>query len=367
MAHNDQLPFVFGENSVSVASFTVKCLDGLPPAPVFIIDEDGDLILQVGSEAQGNQRKTSAFRVCSKTLSRSSPVMKKMLYGGFAESKPPGDQPWTVHLPEDNPEALEVLLNIIHSRFDRVTSKVINIDDLYNITILTDKYDLTRMLQPWVEKWRDGAGMNESSLTGSLSESKHLEKKLWITWDLGDLKNFELLVGRIASICEIDSNGKLTRLHMGKKKISTWFHNVTEPPDIQELIVNTRMRKIEDLLARMNMTVAGLIQWAPGELDCKQGISSCNATILGSIIRSLAKDGLWPIPDPSKFNKSVTYLLKLLKLLDISTSDRHWSCKEMVTLWKDNITTDIQPQLSDMHKRHCLEQAKKSGLNVYGD
>ncbi|KAK8054146.1 hypothetical protein PG996_013447 [Apiospora saccharicola] len=52
------------------------------------------------------------FQVSSRTLTRASSVWKKMLFGGFAESKPKeGD--WIVSLPDDSPEAMSTLLGTV--------------------------------------------------------------------------------------------------------------------------------------------------------------------------------------------------------------------------------------------------------------
>jgi hypothetical protein len=48
--------------------------------PTIYLDKDGDLRLQVGSETGGDVQN---FVVCSRTMGRSSPVWKAMLFGGF--------------------------------------------------------------------------------------------------------------------------------------------------------------------------------------------------------------------------------------------------------------------------------------------
>ncbi len=51
-----------------------------------------------------------------------------MLSGPWAEAAAAQDaDDWTIDLPEDNPEALETLLSILHGSFDSVP-KVISLD-----------------------------------------------------------------------------------------------------------------------------------------------------------------------------------------------------------------------------------------------
>ena len=95
------------------------------------LDSSGDLRLQVGPKQQD-------YVVCSKTMERTSTVWKKMLSGGFAESKPLNtDTKWVVALPEDKPEPMLVVLNIIHSRFSFVPEKL-TVLELYYILVLTE-------------------------------------------------------------------------------------------------------------------------------------------------------------------------------------------------------------------------------------
>lgn len=75
-----------------------------------VMDPVGDLILRVGSNSNFSIKN---FKVCSSSLRRASPVQKKMLFGPGRESQrdPSG---WLVELPDDDPAAMHVLLDIIH-------------------------------------------------------------------------------------------------------------------------------------------------------------------------------------------------------------------------------------------------------------
>ncbi|KAB5545489.1 hypothetical protein GE09DRAFT_1060951 [Coniochaeta sp. 2T2.1] len=94
-------------------------------------DRDGDLRLEVGPEE-------ATYVVCSRTLSRASPVFKAMLYGSFAEAKPADPKKtWIVKLPEDDPPALATLLNIMYGAFGKVPNNPTELE-LYGITLLTE-------------------------------------------------------------------------------------------------------------------------------------------------------------------------------------------------------------------------------------
>ncbi|KAK0643934.1 hypothetical protein B0T16DRAFT_460026 [Cercophora newfieldiana] len=71
------------------------------------------------------------FLVCSNTLRRSSKAWNAMLFGKFAEARPVQGE-WTVSLPEDNPAALLVVLDMIHGNHEQVSPRP-SLDEMYEI------------------------------------------------------------------------------------------------------------------------------------------------------------------------------------------------------------------------------------------
>ncbi|KAI1488957.1 hypothetical protein F5X96DRAFT_44209 [Biscogniauxia mediterranea] len=355
-----------GEKPANDSRATTNCPCLLP---ALSIDEDGDLTLQVGEcqcsrigekMQEGHEKELSygAFTVCSKVISRASPVMKKMLYGGFSESKNSGNHPWTIRLPEDNPKALEVILNIIHLRFDQVSSSVTTFDAIYDITVLTDKYDLTRVIRPWVGEWRNIA-MGDKLL---LTIERYFEKRLWIAWELGDLKDFCAII-QFMSLCScINSDGVLRCINLWALNSYKRLHDFPEPLEAYETISSTRLRIIKELLTHVDNLVSGLIRRERGKLCCHGGDSHCDATVLGSLIQSLAGAKLWPIPKPSAYDRSPHDLFHSIKTLTVVNSCSFGHCRPTNLSTLQNPIVDKRLRLSDMQKRHCFEQGKKSGI-----
>ncbi|RYP41214.1 hypothetical protein DL768_010529 [Monosporascus sp. mg162] len=128
-----------------------------PPDPSISRGGRGSRMVTDGKRGRGALARLGKYRspravtyvVFSKTLSRSSPVFKRLLYGGFAESKKleAGGQ-WTVCLPEGEPAPMETILNVDHGRFDQVPIKWDTVKDFYLLTVLTNKYGLTHLLRP---------------------------------------------------------------------------------------------------------------------------------------------------------------------------------------------------------------------------
>lgn len=164
--------------------------------PVTYFDPDGDLRLQVGPD------KANCV-VCSRTLCRASAVWKKMLNGPFLESRPK-DGEWIVELPEDDYKALTLVLNVIHFHFDRIPDPATpTVEDLFNLTILTDKYDLTHLLRPWAKSWT-------KSWTWCLQLTwRHDLRLLWVAWELGHAQLFRQVAQSVVLDVFLDQTGAL--------------------------------------------------------------------------------------------------------------------------------------------------------------
>ncbi|KAM0226668.1 hypothetical protein ACHAPO_012167, partial [Fusarium lateritium] len=153
-------------------------------------DKHGDIKLCVG------KTNPATFKACSRALARTSPVFDRMLYGGFIESKKPDNGEWVVSLPEDKATAMALFLHISHGQFDRIP-RTLSIDDLYDLTVLSNYYDGTRMLEPWMGRWmhsiEDNAKQSNETMT----------KYLWITFEFGFKDSF----ARMARHMIMESDG----------------------------------------------------------------------------------------------------------------------------------------------------------------
>lgn len=125
--------------TIKTPTTIVKVLDAIK------IDEDGDLEILVGAG-----ETAQSFIVCAKTLGRHSQVFKRMLFGGFKESKPSesdgGD--WVVELPDDEAKPFQILLDIVHGWFEQVP-ELLTLDELTALLVLMEKYDVTSLTRPW--------------------------------------------------------------------------------------------------------------------------------------------------------------------------------------------------------------------------
>ncbi|KAI0014948.1 hypothetical protein F4780DRAFT_773877 [Xylariomycetidae sp. FL0641] len=347
----------------------MKCSQCVAPAPV-TIDEDGDLLLEVGQfqcphvVAEDERLRTSSgtFRVCSRTLSRCSPVMKKMLFGGFSEARRPSGQAWKIQLPEDDAKAMEVILNIIHSHFERIPTTDMSLDTLYGITVLTDKYNLTRLLRPWVQQWdyitKNDLGCGENM---DRSDEGYLEKRIWLAWELGDEERLQQFARDMAQFSNVDEDGAL----VNETNQVYRFDGLLDPPELLDLISHTRLQMLKAILGYMDEAVNCLVKGTLGHLQCREprrGADPCHAVLLGSAIRALCAKGMWPLPEPDSVLASPNNTLRKLKLLNVFGAKGHTTCWTRFTVEIDRVARGVPLSLREVHQRHCAEQAKKSGF-----
>ncbi|KAK1995871.1 hypothetical protein LX36DRAFT_672134 [Colletotrichum falcatum] len=147
--------------------------------PPLTCDPRGDLTLRIGKRD---------IIVCSRTLTRSSAVFRAMILTGFAESKPAGESTWTVDLPDDEFHPTLLLLTIIHGNFASVPEKLKS-EELYQLLVVADKYDMIHALKPMVPTWYR-PDKEATTIAGN-------EIFLWIAWVLGDKKTSKILLSSL--------------------------------------------------------------------------------------------------------------------------------------------------------------------------
>lgn len=125
-----------------------------------------------------------------------------MLYGPFKEAQQPASptESWIVELPEDGPDATEILFNIIHSHFGRIPN-VLSLQELVGILVVAEKYDMIQLLRPWIKDW----------FTPHCKDVKPNDFALMLctTWHLGDAATFTNIATKMCVDCGINSSGQL--------------------------------------------------------------------------------------------------------------------------------------------------------------
>ncbi|KIW03324.1 uncharacterized protein PV09_05535 [Verruconis gallopava] len=146
-----------------------------------VFDRDGDVLLAV-QPFQRNGSSLAQFQVSSKALSLGSPVFKAMFSGKFMENANSAAGLRAASLQDDDPEALMLLCNIAHLRFNMVPKKL-SLDALFNLAVISDKYDTVGMVKPFITQHCD-------FYRNIMTEAGN-EVYFYITWALGLVDDFK--------------------------------------------------------------------------------------------------------------------------------------------------------------------------------
>ena len=165
------------------------------------IDPDGDIFLLVGSSAcivddqsnidgsmsdKADESPDVRMRVSSKHLALSSRVFKSMLQPGFLHGDKLRSQGHAIlSLPDDNPAATLILMNLIHGKIRKVPLKV-DVGMLSQLAILVDKYELLEITEIIQTFWFKEL---EQSIPQELDEA--LFPWIGISWVFGKEEMFK--------------------------------------------------------------------------------------------------------------------------------------------------------------------------------
>ena len=227
-----------------------------------IIDNDGDLVLRVGEECTS---PTMEFLVCSSTMRRASPVWKKMLFGGFQESKP-AEGDWVVALPDDKPDVLTTLLNVVHANF-RETYRPLDVAGIYEHVVLMDKYDIIRFIQPWRDAW-----MDKVKEVANADEADILCMAAYIALQMGAESQAYSILCAISKFITVDEKNNLVPLEaklldsldtIGRYSVSGAMH----PLDPLSSRVSTRLIDTGILREMREARIQGMLESAKTAID----------------------------------------------------------------------------------------------------
>ncbi|EFQ36412.1 uncharacterized protein GLRG_11540 [Colletotrichum graminicola M1.001] len=242
------------------------------------VDPDGDLVLRAGQQTGLPER---SFRVCANALRRSSQVWKKMLFGPFKESKPAFGT-WLVHLPDDDPDALEIVLNIIHANFPLVPATP-GLAELYEIFQMANKYDMVPALKPWANAWLDVA---ESC--AAVTDGESMAALTYVAWELGQVELHRKMMKELLLYSSIDGDGRMVTAD----GVVLDDSDPIGPPGLLGFLRKQHQEIFNTLPSQLNDVIAKLTT-GPGCCVDKKASSDeradCNDIILGSLVRGMAK------------------------------------------------------------------------------
>lgn len=119
------------------------------------LHQNGNAILVVRESSTSPGKK---FTVSSDTLSLASPYFKTMFNSSFKEGvETSGGLCPEIRLEEDDPEAMEILLSLLHfniqAKYTELEPRMITM-----VAQKSDKYECNRAMTPWTFKWLGNVG-----------------------------------------------------------------------------------------------------------------------------------------------------------------------------------------------------------------
>lgn len=169
-----------------------------PSSSTHILDPAGDRLLVVNKD-----EKQQTFRVSSKAMCLASPVWRAMLdpSGSWKEAQDGSH----VILPEDDPDSLRIVLDIVHFQFHRIPDSLTYMQ-LLELSILCDKYDTARLILPWFQShWK--------SSFSKYAQNHGKECSLLIAWVFLDDVTFSKLATSLVTTSLLDTEEKFDIAH----------------------------------------------------------------------------------------------------------------------------------------------------------
>ncbi|PPJ59565.1 hypothetical protein CBER1_11690 [Cercospora berteroae] len=239
-----------------------------------VFDPQGDLILIVNGYT-GLQR----FLVASHAFALACKPWADMIrYQGIL-GREAGNQPSQIKFEDDDAAALEILLNIAHLRFRQIPDKL-EFQQLLALSILTDKYQATPLISPWMQQW--------ASNLHNLVQGPGHEEFSWIAWDFGMEEEFEQLSARITLNATIDHEGNCV---VGETTASAQHL----PPGLVDSVFDVRAVTLDRLLAIPYERADRISSSSARDTFCKKrNGKECDALSFGSLVLQLSQLGLWP-------------------------------------------------------------------------
>lgn len=180
-----------------------------------VLHDFGDVTLLVGTGETQQPVLTS-----SSTLRLASPVWRAMFGQRWAESESS-----EVPFPDDDVEAMLLVLRIAHLRFQELPQKHgISFNSLLNLAFVCDKYDLVRMVRPFLDLhcW--------AQPFLHMTDPKTCQPAwLFIAWTFGYSESFDALAKRLVrAVATSDMDGRTIVGVTGGPELQAG----TLPPDI---------------------------------------------------------------------------------------------------------------------------------------
>ncbi|KAI1131257.1 hypothetical protein F5Y10DRAFT_262439 [Nemania abortiva] len=350
-------------------------------------DPYGDMMLIVGTkrcadrfcneERRDKQPDAVCFHVNSAVIAGASPSFGLALYSPSAETLRGDNVKWIVRLPNDCPMAMHTIINILYGHYPTSTPDVhMDIEQLLNLTVLADKYDLVHLFPNWTAQWVSDMEPYWLGRKFVGKSTEDLEVLMWIFWVLGHEPLYTYMVLQIAFYSELDAAGKLTD-PAGQLCFTHEYGCVPVPPCALIEIGHSRMDALKIIRKEIKETLEDHLHGRrkPSWLRCRRmdGDDDCGwrQSVLVSLVEMLVLEGIWPLPSAYTLTASPRSLVGIFRVNPNIPSFTHHHdgqfCDADGTFWEhiEKLLLEINFTLPAASAYYLGEQAMKSGLANY--
>ncbi|KAI0433816.1 hypothetical protein F5Y09DRAFT_350436 [Xylaria sp. FL1042] len=361
------------------------CSHPMLPPEVEVFDPDGDMLLLVGKQkctykscnsGQNKQPNAICFHVNSAIIAGASPAFGFVLYSPSAATAREDSVKWTAQLPDDDPQAMQTVINILYGHYPiTLSDEHVTLEQLLHLTILADKYDLVHHFSEWSAQWVQDMEPYWVGRRFVGKSTEDLESLLWIFWVLGHEPLYTYMILQIAFHSELDAAGKLTD-PAGQLCFTNEFRDVPVPPYALIEIGHARIGVLRMIRKDIKTT---LEEHLHGKPTTKSWLHSCRRTdgkddsawrhsLLRAFVAMLEAEGLWPLPSAYALTASPRSLVEMFRLQPSIPSFVHHRdgrfCDADGAFWAriERLLREVRFTLPAQSANYLGEQAVRSGL-----
>ncbi|KAF2497606.1 hypothetical protein BU16DRAFT_616223 [Lophium mytilinum] len=302
------------------------------------LDDSSDIALVIGEECSDEPVRVEVLKGA---LRLSSSVWKTMFEPGrWVESSKA-----EVAFPDDDPEAMLMILRIVHLRFRELPEGKLSLAKLLSLAVVCDKYATVGIVRPWLHVWVDIPKKVTSE-----------PDWLFVAWVFGYTRIFQDVANKLVTYLDTDSD-TYNSLMLDPK-----------PPGIVENILQARIQVIQRIL---DICYTTLDKSAGARHKCCQHSSPlCSAAIVGAVVQGYYNFGLLPHRlNANTTTMSIYDLTAKLKNFDLLTHKEleyggylsHLQCPASyinILYTAQEIGKKAPKVVEDKHLRHMEAQTK---------
>jgi len=278
------------------------------------------------------------MRVSSKHIILASSTFRSMLGPGFEEGQRLRTEGSTdIALGDDDPDAFEILLNIIHG-LTRKVPRSVSLEMLTKLAVLVNYYQMHEAVELFSDTWID------SLVKEGLPQSHSSETGRWllIAWVFDKPLEFRAMSRVIEFGCDETLEDDFDE---------SW----PVPAPIIDVILAHRAAAIEGAMHIVHSLIARYSSpevFCPAVWDVNNNLA-CDSLLLGSLIKGSATIGIWPKINPPYLGvvfQDLAIQIRELKVFDVCNQERrrYQSCYDAHGV-KDSIEASLSALEGAMH------------------